>query len=86
MWTGVPEWRLPRDVVMEEVEMITDLGIEIRYNTEIGKDISFKDLVDLYDSVLISAGCQIAQGLGIPGEELEASYQVCNSWRTSISA
>ena len=37
MWTGVPEWRLPRDVVMEEVEQILDLGIEIRYNVEIGK-------------------------------------------------
>jgi NADPH-dependent glutamate synthase beta subunit-like oxidoreductase/NAD-dependent dihydropyrimidine dehydrogenase PreA subunit len=71
MWTGVPEWRLPRDVVMDEVELILDLGIQIRYNVEIGKDISFTDLVDSYDSVLISAGCQIAQGLGIPGEELE---------------
>ena len=42
MWTGVPEWRLPRDVIMEEVELITDLGIEIRYNTEVGKDITFQ--------------------------------------------
>ena len=71
MWTGVPEWRLPRDVVMEEVEMITDLGIEIRYNVDIGKDISFKQLVDSFSAVLISAGCQTAQGLGIPGEELD---------------
>ena len=30
MWAGVPEWRLPRDVIMEEVELITDLGIEIK--------------------------------------------------------
>ena len=70
MWAGVPEWRLPRDVIMEEVEQILDLGIEIRYNTEIGKDIPFKDLVDNYDAVLISAGCQIAQEIGIPGEDL----------------
>ncbi len=41
MWVGVPEWRLPRDVIMEEVEQILDLGIDIHYNTEIGKDISF---------------------------------------------
>src|SRR5215217_8134289 len=71
MWAGVPEWRLPRDVIMEEVELIADLGIEIRYNTEVGKDIAFKDLVDNYDAVVISAGCQIAQSLGVPGEELE---------------
>jgi NADPH-dependent glutamate synthase beta subunit-like oxidoreductase/ferredoxin len=70
MWVGVPEWRLPRDVVAEEAEQILDLGINIYYNTEIGKDISFTDLVDKYDVVLISAGCQTAQEIGIPGEHL----------------
>jgi NADPH-dependent glutamate synthase beta subunit-like oxidoreductase/ferredoxin len=71
MWAGVPEWRLPRDVIMEEVELITDLGIQIRYNTAVGKDVAFKDLVENYDAVVISAGCQIAQTLGVPGEELD---------------
>jgi NADPH-dependent glutamate synthase beta subunit-like oxidoreductase/formate hydrogenlyase subunit 6/NADH:ubiquinone oxidoreductase subunit I len=71
MWTGVPEWRLPRDVIMEEVEQITDLGVEIRFNTKIGRDIPFKDLVDNYDAVIISAGCQIASELGVEGEHLE---------------
>ncbi len=70
MWVGVPEWRLPRDVITEEVEQILDLGIDIHYNTEIGKDISFTDLVEQFDVVLISAGCQIAQEIGIPGEDL----------------
>ena len=45
MWTGVPEWRLPRDVIMDEVELITDLGIEIKYNVEVGKDITMQQLV-----------------------------------------
>src|SRR5829696_7102458 len=71
MWAGVPEWRLPRDVIMEEVELITDLGIEVRYNTEVGKDVSFQELVDNYDAVLISAGCQVPQALGAPGEHLD---------------
>ena len=71
MWTCVPEWRLPRDVIMEEVELITDLGIEILYNTEVGKDISFREIVEMYDAVVIATGCQIAQGLGVPGEDLE---------------
>src|SRR3954447_25784538 len=70
MWSGVPEWRLPRDVIMEEVELITDLGIEIRFNTEVGKDIAFKEIVDSFDVVLISAGCQLPQELGVPGEHL----------------
>lgn len=70
MWTGVPEWRLPRDVVMEEVEQILQLGIEVHYNTEIGKDVSFQELADRFDVVAIAAGCQTASPLGIPGEEL----------------
>ena len=42
-----------------------------RYNTEVGKDISFQELVDTFDAVLISAGCQTPQELGVPGEELD---------------
>jgi NADPH-dependent glutamate synthase beta subunit-like oxidoreductase len=71
MWSGVPEWRLPRDVIMDEVTLITDLGIEIRYNTEVGRDITLKELADAHDAVIISAGCQIPQELGVPGEDLE---------------
>lgn len=71
MWTGVPEWRLPRDVVSEEVGLITDLGVQIHYNVEIGKDITLDELSDRYDAVLLATGCQIAQTLGIPGEDLK---------------
>jgi thioredoxin reductase/ferredoxin len=67
----VPEWRLPRDVIQEEIDLITDLGVEIRFNCEIGKDIAFQELVDNYDAVLISAGCQVPQEMGVPGEHLE---------------
>ncbi|CAN5356622.1 hypothetical protein BH09CHL1_BH09CHL1_13620 [soil metagenome] len=70
MWTGVPEWRLPRDVVMEEVEQILQLGIEVHYNAEIGKNIALQSLVDSHDVVVIAAGCQVASPLGIPGEDL----------------
>jgi NADPH-dependent glutamate synthase beta subunit-like oxidoreductase/ferredoxin len=71
MWAGVPEWRLPRDVIMDEVQLITDLGIEIRYNTEVGRDVSLEELANTYDAVIISAGCQVAQELGVPGEHLD---------------
>ncbi|MEZ4497881.1 MAG: FAD-dependent oxidoreductase [Thermomicrobiales bacterium] len=71
MWTGVPEWRrLPRDIVMEEVEQILQLGIRVSFNVEIGKDRSFQSLVEDYDVVVMANGCQIATGLGIPGEDL----------------
>ncbi len=71
MWVGVPEWRLPRDVILDEAQQIVDLGIDIRYNTEVGRDITLQELSDSYDAVVISAGCQIASELGVEGEHLE---------------
>ena len=71
MWTGVPEWRLPRDVIAEEVAQITDLGVEIHYNVEIGKDLSLHELHARHDAVVLAAGCQTASPLGVPGEDLD---------------
>jgi len=70
MWAGVPEWRLPRDVIYEEASLITDLGVDVRYGVEVGRDISLNELSVTHDAVIISAGCQIAQELGAPGEHL----------------
>ena len=70
MWTGVPEWRLPRDVIAEEVALITDLGVRIHYNMEVGKDITLQEMSDKYDVVVLCAGCQIASPLGVPGDHL----------------
>jgi NADPH-dependent glutamate synthase beta subunit-like oxidoreductase len=70
MWSGVPEWRLPRDVIMEEVELITDLGIEIVYDCNIGVDFTMYELVAKHDAIVIAAGCQYGSALRIPGEDL----------------
>lgn len=70
MWGGVPEWRLPRDVITEEVELITDLGVEILYETKVGEDVSMQELIDRHDAVVIAAGCQNPSRLNIPGEDL----------------
>jgi NADPH-dependent glutamate synthase beta subunit-like oxidoreductase/ferredoxin len=71
MWTGVPEWRLPRDVIAEEVAQITDLGVRIHYNMEVGKDIQLSALSADNDAVVLAAGCQTASPLGVPGEHLK---------------
>src|SRR5690606_24397959 len=71
MWTGVPEWRLPRDVIAEEVALITDLGVRIHYNMEVGKDITLKEMQEKYDAVVLCAGNQIAQSMRVPGEDLK---------------
>jgi len=70
-WGGVPEWRLPRHIIQDEVNLVADLGVEIKLNCAVGKDVMMADLMDQNDAVLIAAGCQVPVGLGIEGEELE---------------
>ena len=65
---GIPEYRLPKDILNAEVKTITDLGVEIKYNTAIGKDISVgKLLTDGYGAVLMATGAHKGQKLGLPG-------------------
>lgn len=69
---GIPIWRLDRDVVQNEVDQYFDaLGVEIRLNTRIGRDIPLNALVDRFDAVVLAPGCQLPNTLGIPGEDLK---------------
>lgn len=69
MAVGIPEYRLPRNILHAEIDVIKDLGVEIKLNFEIGKDSSFEDLRKDFDAVFISVGCHQALKLGIPGED-----------------
>ena len=61
---GIPVWRLPRDVTIEECdEYMQDMGVELVMNTTIGKDISLTDLLKQYDAVYIAAGCQMSNDM-----------------------
>jgi NADPH-dependent glutamate synthase beta subunit-like oxidoreductase/ferredoxin len=71
MWTGVPEWRLPRDVIAEETQLIVDLGIDIHYNTEVGRDITLREMHERFDVVVLCAGNQLPSEMNVPGEDLE---------------
>ncbi len=68
-WVGIPEYRLPKKLLQREVDLICNMGIEIRYNTRIGKDIAFEDLKKEYDAVFIGVGCHTGLKLRIPGED-----------------
>lgn len=64
---GVPEYRLPRDLIRAEVSLIEALGVEIRCNTTIGKDITFQQLRDQHAAVVIAVGAKRSRGLPMPG-------------------
>ncbi len=65
---GVPAYRLPRDLINREVAVIQALGVEIRCNTTVGKDISFSELRADFDAVIVAVGAKSSRSLGLPGE------------------
>ncbi len=67
---GIPEFRLPRDIIDHEIEQITALGVEILCNTAIGKDLPFDELLNSADAVIMAAGTLKPNLLDLPGHEL----------------
>lgn len=67
---GIPEFRLPRDVLSAEIAAILRLGITLKTGVRVGRDVSIEQLLSDYDAVLIAAGCYTAKPLEVPGEGL----------------
>jgi len=68
MAIGIPDYRLPRAEMNRDIDAMRELGVEIRLNTAIGRDVSLTDLQEQYKAVLLAVGAQRSQRLGIPGE------------------
>ncbi|MDY5649417.1 MAG: FAD-dependent oxidoreductase, partial [Lachnospiraceae bacterium] len=68
---GIPEYRLPKEVLEEEVSLIREMGVEIRTNTRIGTDVSFESVRNTYDAVCIGIGAWKSTGVGCEGEDAE---------------
>ncbi len=71
MRMGIPEYRLPREVLQSEIDFIEHLGVEIQYGVEIGRDISFASLMDEFDAVFLGPGCRRGRSLEMPGMDLD---------------
>ncbi|MEK7329709.1 MAG: FAD-dependent oxidoreductase [Candidatus Eisenbacteria bacterium] len=66
---GIPEYRLPRSIVMGEIERITALGVEIRRGVRVGREVSFEELRK-HDAVLVATGAHRSRRLDIEGARL----------------
>ncbi|MBW1616121.1 MAG: FAD-dependent oxidoreductase [Deltaproteobacteria bacterium] len=73
---GIPEYRLPKKVLDWEIEGITNLGIEVKTDTKLGKDLSFQSLFTSdFKAVFLGIGAWNDYALGIDGEELKGSWK-----------
>jgi NADPH-dependent glutamate synthase beta subunit-like oxidoreductase len=68
---GVPEYRLPREVLQAEVDFIEHLGVEIKFGVEIGGEITFERLVEGHDAVFVATGCRKGRHVRVPGGDLQ---------------
>jgi len=69
---GIPKYRLPREVVDAEIQVLRDLGVEFKTGVEIGKDVTIGQLRDQgYKAFFLGIGSQECKSLGIEGEEIE---------------
>src|SRR3989338_5049710 len=74
LYLGVPAYRLPKEIIEAEVGVITALGVEIRTNCAIGKDVSFEELRKSHQAVVIAVGCRKSRRVPIPGNDTEGGF------------
>ncbi|MDP1854072.1 MAG: NADPH-dependent glutamate synthase [Candidatus Omnitrophota bacterium] len=82
---GIPEFRLPKKIVQNEVDYIQSLGVELRTDFLVGKTITVSDLLkEGYSAIFIATGAGLPQFLGIPGENALGVYSA-NEFLTRIN-
>ncbi len=83
---GIPEFRLPKDIVQYEIDNLKKMGVEVRCNFVVGKTASVKELMEEwgYDAVFIGTGAGLPYFMGIPGENFIGVYSA-NEFLTRVN-
>ncbi len=71
---GIPDFRLPKDVLDKNIEKILNLGIKVQFNKELGKNLKLEELKKEYDYIFIAIGANVSWKMGIEGEHLTGVY------------
>ena len=71
---GIPNYRFPRERLQEDIDCVLSTGVEVRYNTKIGDDITIDQLRREYDAVYVAIGAQSDKKVGIEGEGCKNVY------------
>jgi glutamate synthase (NADPH/NADH) small chain len=81
---GIPEFRLPKEIVRQEIDYIKQLGVEFKPNYIIGRIKTLDELCDEFDAVFLGTGAGLPSFMGIPGENLNGVYSA-NEFLTRVN-
>ncbi len=71
---GIPEFRLPKNIVEKSIDKILALGINVKYNMQLGKDFNLEDIKNKYDAIILALGANVSNKMNIDGEYLNGVY------------
>ncbi len=83
---GIPEFRLPKDIVRQEVDVLRQMGVTFETNVVVGKTVTVDELFNEegYDAIFVATGAGLPQFLGVPGEHLNGVYS-SNEFLTRVN-
>jgi glutamate synthase (NADPH) small chain len=83
---GIPEFRLPKEIVKQEVDVLRKRGVEFETNVVVGKTVTVDELLgeEGYDALFVATGAGLPQFLGVPGENLNGVYSA-NEFLTRVN-
>ncbi len=71
---GIPQYRLPKEILDKEIESIAELGVEMKNNVKIGCDITLDEIKNAHDATLVAIGAWKSSSMRIPGEDADGVY------------
>lgn len=71
---GIPDFRLEKEIVKKSIKKILDLGIEVKYNQELGKNINLSELKEIYDVIVLAFGANKSKNIRIEGGNLNGVF------------
>lgn len=74
MVMGIPEYRLPRELIAREVRAVTELGVEVRTGFRVGVEATLAELLERHDALFLAVGTGRGRDLGLPGRELDGVF------------
>lgn len=83
---GIPSYRLPGSYLDWDIDNILSTGVEVKYNCNVGTDVTLEELRQNYDSLYLAIGACLHKSLGIPGEEAEGVLSAIELLDTTIAS